>query len=92
MGALHLERPGPPCHSPSGERPYLAVAHFRYAEILHKKGDLDAARDQLDRAADLFHEIEMTWWSELADELRGRIEAGETFKSFAPYVEGPPAV
>ena len=75
-----------------GEGPDLALTHFRYAEILHKKGDLDAAREQLDQATALFADMEMTWWSKQADGLRGRIEAGEPFKWFAPYVDGPPAV
>ena len=69
-------------------RPDLAVTHFRFAEILHKKGDLDAAREQLDQAAALFADMEMTWWSEQAKKLRGRIKAGEPWRGFAPYLNG----
>ena len=52
----------------------LVFTHFRYAEILHKKGDLDAARDQLEQA----------------EELRERIDRGEPSRGLAPYVDGPP--
>ena len=74
----------------SGERPYLSLARFRYAECLHKKGDLDAAREQLDQADALFRDMGMDWWTEQAEGLRGRIGRGEPFKWFAPYVDGPP--
>ncbi len=47
--------------------------------------DLDTARDQLDQATTLFGDMEMTWWSDQAEALRGRIEAGEPFRGFAPY-------
>ena len=68
------------------------VPNFRYAECLHKKGDLDAAREQLDQAEALFRDMGMDWWTEQAEGLRGRIESGEPFKWFAPYVDGPPTV
>ena len=32
--------------------------------------------------------MEMTWWCEQAEGLRGRIEAGEPFRGFAPYLDG----
>jgi hypothetical protein len=32
----------------------------------------------------------MTWWSEQAAGLRARIESGNPFVWFAPYVDGPP--
>ena len=70
--------------------PQLSWTHFRFAELLHKKGDLDAAREQLDQAETLFGDMEMTWWSEQAEGLRGRLDRGEQFKWFAPYVDGPP--
>ena len=70
--------------------PELAVAHLRYAECLHKKGDLDAARGQLDQAEPLFRDMGMAWWAEQAEGLRGRIDRGEEFVWFAPYVDGPP--
>jgi predicted ATPase/class 3 adenylate cyclase len=74
----------------SGKRPYTAITHFRYAEILHKKGDLDRALAQLAEAEKLFAEMEMTWWSGQAAGLRARIEGGKPFVWFAPYVDGPP--
>ena len=57
-------------------RPDMALTHLRYAEILHKKGDLDAAREQLDQATALFGEMEMTWWLEQAEALEKTLEAG----------------
>jgi class 3 adenylate cyclase/tetratricopeptide (TPR) repeat protein len=73
-------------------RPDAAWMRFRYAEILHKKGDLDRALDQLAEAEKLFRDMEMSWWSEQALALRGRIERGEKFVWFAPYADGPPKV
>ena len=32
----------------------------------------------------------MDWWTEQAEGLRGRIDSGDQFKWFAPYVDGPP--
>lgn len=32
----------------------------------------------------------MDWWTEQAEGLRGRIDRGEEFVWFAPYVDGPP--
>ncbi len=55
-----------------GARPDLAITHYRYAELLAKKGDLDQAREQLDQAIDLFREMEMTWWLEQAERLATR--------------------
>ncbi len=59
-----------------GERPFLAVTHFRYAECLHKKGDLDAAREHLEQAEALFREMGMDWWMEQAEELGKRLDVG----------------
>ena len=73
-------------------RPDLAITHFRYAECLHKKGDLDAAREQLDQAKTLFRDMGMGWWTDQAEGLRGRIDSGQTFVWFAPYVDGPPSI
>ncbi|MEE8434254.1 MAG: hypothetical protein V3S64_05650 [bacterium] len=71
----------------SGARPDLGITHFRYAEILHKKGDLNAAQEQLAKATTLFREMEMIWWLEQAKTLRRRLERGDTWKGFAPYAE-----
>ena len=63
---------------------------MRYAECLHKKGDLPAALAQLGLAEKLLAELEMTWWGEQAAGLRARVEAGKPFVWFAPCVDGPP--
>jgi hypothetical protein len=76
----------------NGALPVLAVNEFRRSEILHKKGDLPAALEQLAQAEKLFTGMEMAWWSEQALGLRGRIEGGKKFVWFAPYVDGPPKV
>ena len=73
-------------------KPEAAISEFRFAEILHKKGDLDGAREQLDRAEALFRDMGMDWWTEQAEGLRGRIDGGKEFVWFAPYVDGPPSV
>ena len=75
-----------------GQCPQAAITHFRYAECLHKKGDLDAAQEKLDQAEKLFGEMGMDWWMKQAQGLRGRIDRGEPFKWFAPYVDGPPQI
>ena len=38
----------------------------------------------------MFRDRGMDWWTKQAVELRGRIDQGEPFKWFAPYVDGPP--
>ncbi len=75
--------------SKSNLRDY-SITHVRYAECLHKKGDLDAAREQLDQAEAPFRDMGMDWWTEQAQGLRGRIDSGQDFVWFAPYVDGPP--
>ncbi|MFB3078366.1 MAG: tetratricopeptide repeat protein, partial [Lysobacterales bacterium] len=72
------------------ERPSQAITHFRSAEILNQNGDLVAARDQIDQATSLFREMGMDWWTEQAEGLRGRIDSGQEFVWFAPYMDGPP--
>ena len=59
-----------------GARPELAISHFRYAELFRKKGDHDAAREQLDQATALFRDMEMTWWLEQAEELGKTLAVG----------------
>jgi predicted ATPase/class 3 adenylate cyclase len=48
----------------------LAEIHYRYAEILAEKGDIDKAREQVDKATSLFSEMQMTWWLEQAQKIR----------------------
>ena len=67
-------------------RPDEAIAYFRWAEILHKKGDLDAARDHLEKADVLFSDMGMTWWSGQTRDLRHRIDEGNSFKGFTPVL------
>jgi tetratricopeptide (TPR) repeat protein len=57
-----------------GARPDQAIGHFRFAEILHDKGQYEQARGQLDQATALFCEMEMAWWPEQAESLRQRLE------------------
>ena len=52
------------------ERPQFAIGCFRYAELLKQKGDLERATEQLNQAAALFREMEMTWWLDQAERLR----------------------
>ena len=70
-----------------GGRPDLAITCYRYAELLCEKRDLEQARENLSKATMLFTEMEMTWWREQAEALRGRLESGAPFKGFAPYAE-----
>ncbi len=60
-----------------GERPNLAIAHFRHAEVLRDKGgkaDLKCARSELGKAARLFGEMGMPWWLEQAAQLEKSLE------------------
>ncbi len=50
------------------------VGHFRYAEILHEKGDRARAREHLSKAEELFCELEMSWWMDKAANLRRMIQ------------------
>ncbi len=72
-----------------GRRPGPAIGQIRYAECLHKKGELDAAWEHLDQAEALFRDMGLDWWRSQAEGLRGRIDRGEEFVWFAPYVDGP---
>ncbi len=59
-----------------GERPNLAIGHFRYAELLRDKGgkaDLKRARAELGKAARLFGEMDMPWWQEQARALKAEL-------------------
>ena len=49
------------------------------ARVALKRNDTHISRD-----------MGMDWWSEQAEGLRQRIESGQPFKWFAPYVDGPP--
>ena len=59
---------------------------------LMQQDEEGAAREQLDQAEALFHAMGMDRWTEQAEGLRERIDRGEPFKWFAPYVDGPPTV
>ena len=74
------------------ELPELAVTRFRSSEILHHKGDPEAARQPLAQATALFRDMRMDWWTEQAKALRGRLDRAEDFVWFAPYIDGPPTV
>lgn len=60
-----------------GYRPDLAVSHFRYSELLAIGGEVAQARSQLNQAAGLFAEMEMTWWMKQASELRAELGSQE---------------
>ena len=70
--AQHIEE-GLACCEKLGARPDLALTHFHYAELLQKKGDHDAAREQLDQATALFRDMEMAWWLKQAEKLGGEL-------------------
>ena len=53
-------------------RPDLAITHFRFAELLGRKGDSAEASEQLTKATAFFREMEMTWWLEQAERLATR--------------------
>jgi tetratricopeptide (TPR) repeat protein len=71
-----------------GANQEVAIAHFRYAECLHKKKGLKAARVRLDEADALFRDMGMNWWAEQAEVSRVRIDSGAGFKWFAPWRNG----
>lgn len=56
-----------------GTRPEKAIGCFRYAELLRDKGDVAQARDYLNRASDLFGEVNMNWWIGQTNELREKL-------------------
>jgi hypothetical protein len=72
--------------------PEMSVTQLRYAECLHRKGDVAAALEQLGEAEKLFDDMGMTWWGTQAIGLRARIANGKPFVWFAPYVDGLPQV
>ena len=45
-----------------GERPHLAIALLRHAELLQRRNDNEAARSQRAEARRLFTEMGMQWW------------------------------
>ena len=52
-----------------GARPDRAITHYRYAELLSKKGAHMQAQEQLTEAVLQFRDMEMTWWLEQAEAL-----------------------
>jgi class 3 adenylate cyclase len=69
-----------------------SLGQFRLAEILHKKGESDAALQQLDEVSVSFRDKQMNWWLAQAEGLRERIERGEPWRGYAPYADGPPKI
>ena len=69
------------------ELPTLLIDRIRYAEILHKRGELESAKAELDRAEPLIQQLGMNWWPQQAQSLRRRIESGEPFRGFIPYLQ-----
>jgi hypothetical protein len=53
--------------------PETAVTHFRYAELLHARDNVEQARIHVLAASELFADMNMTWWSEQAAELRSTL-------------------
>ena len=52
-----------------GQRPFLAQGYFEYAQILFNRKDQEKAKDFLNKAIELFSEMNMPWWLEQAREL-----------------------
>ena len=68
--------------------PLAVVARFRFAEFLHARGETGPALQQLALADSAFTRLDMPWWREQPAALRGRIEARQSFRGFAPYLDG----
>ena len=64
----------------------LRHANGHGTEILHKKGELDVARDHVHKADVLFGDMAMIWWSGQTRELHQRIDGEHIFKGFAPVL------
>ena len=60
-------------HQERGERPYLAIAYYHYAELLQKMGEPNQARDYLGQACTLFSDMGMAWWLEQAHKLNATL-------------------
>ena len=56
-----------------GERPYLALTHFHYAELLHMQGEQGKSREQFAEAKALFSEMKMGCWLKAAAELEEKL-------------------
>ena len=63
----------------------------RLAAILMADVVGHSALMQLHEATTLFSDMEITWWTDQAERLRGRIESGQDFVWFIPFVDGPPS-
>ena len=51
-------------------QPEVAVTHFRYAELLHGRGDFKRATIHVAAASELFAAMDMIWWSQQAAKLK----------------------
>ncbi|MFT7533054.1 MAG: tetratricopeptide (TPR) repeat protein [Gammaproteobacteria bacterium] len=52
-----------------GARPDLAIARYHNAQLFLKREDILQAQEQLTQAIELFREMGMTWWLDLARQL-----------------------
>ena len=59
-----------------GLRPEVAIGRLDYARLLGEKGALAQAREQVDKAAALFGEMEMNGWLEQAETLGKSLDVG----------------
>jgi len=64
------------------ERPTVAWARVRYAELLHRTGECNRALEQLAQAAQLFEEMQMVWWGQHAAIMSERLLRGTPFPGF----------
>jgi class 3 adenylate cyclase/tetratricopeptide (TPR) repeat protein len=75
-----------------GAWPDAAISRYESAVALVNAGEHAEAQRELDQAIREFRRMDIFWWLEQALALRGRIESGEKFVWFAPYLDGPPKV
>ena len=59
-----------------GAWPNLAIGYYHYASILRAKGDLARAVECIDKASEIFSELDMPWWLEQTAEFLESMPSG----------------